>query len=618
MPTTSEKNLQAEYTATYSPEDNKLRLYSLHRLDTETYSRLKAAGFKWAPKQQLFVAPMWTPGRYDLLVELCGEVGDEDTSLVERQQERADRFEGYSENRLQDAHAAKAAVDAIADHIPFGQPILVGHHSERHARKHAQKIENGMRKAVKMWETSQYWKDRAVGALCHAQYKESPRVRANRIRTIEADRRKATRERDEFRARFNSWLNPTVPFNLSSAMAITAGSYSAFKFPLDRYPREAPKSQYEGEMSLYRALEEGIITPRQARNLHVPVLVRTIKNRERWIAHYENRLIYERAMLEEQGASDLLKPKERPKQLPLLNYRQPEGFMIENIYRKGESSLYPQVEMTKAEFAKIYQDYKGTRIVENSHRVRFAVLQNHKRAIIFLTDSKVHEKPEPVVKPEPKPLAIAMQINSSPDYPTRERTQFDDMKNTLKNGGVQIVSAPQLFPTPPELARRMAREAGILAGRRILEPSAGTGNLVSAAINAASGADCCRIVAVEINAALVGELRNMRDKTLYANGHNFEIKHADFLDCNGDLLKFDRIIMNPPFENGADIKHIKHAMSFLKEGGRLVALCANGPRQRDQLKPIAEESGGFWEDLPAGTFKNAGTNVNTALLVIEN
>ena len=32
-------------TATYSPEDNKLRLYSDYRLGTETYNQVKAAGF---------------------------------------------------------------------------------------------------------------------------------------------------------------------------------------------------------------------------------------------------------------------------------------------------------------------------------------------------------------------------------------------------------------------------------------------------------------------------------------------------------------------------------------------------------------------------------------------
>jgi len=68
--------------ATYSPEDNKLRLYSEERLDSETYAKVKAAGFRWAPQQKLFVAPAWTPGRESLLLDLCGEVGDEDTSLA--------------------------------------------------------------------------------------------------------------------------------------------------------------------------------------------------------------------------------------------------------------------------------------------------------------------------------------------------------------------------------------------------------------------------------------------------------------------------------------------------------------------------------------------------------
>src|SRR5688572_14260702 len=78
-------------SATYSPDDNKLRLYPFARLDAATYERIKAKGFKWAPRQELFVAPMWTPGRADLLVELCGDIGDDDSSLVERAEERAER-----------------------------------------------------------------------------------------------------------------------------------------------------------------------------------------------------------------------------------------------------------------------------------------------------------------------------------------------------------------------------------------------------------------------------------------------------------------------------------------------------------------------------------------------
>ena len=41
--------------ATYSPEDNKLRLYAYEKLPRELWERLKGAGFVWAPKQQLIV-----------------------------------------------------------------------------------------------------------------------------------------------------------------------------------------------------------------------------------------------------------------------------------------------------------------------------------------------------------------------------------------------------------------------------------------------------------------------------------------------------------------------------------------------------------------------------------
>ena len=39
------------YRATYSPDDNKLRLYAASRLDPETYKKVHDAGFRWAPKQ---------------------------------------------------------------------------------------------------------------------------------------------------------------------------------------------------------------------------------------------------------------------------------------------------------------------------------------------------------------------------------------------------------------------------------------------------------------------------------------------------------------------------------------------------------------------------------------
>lgn len=102
-------------TATYSPEDNKLRLYPFSRLSADDYARVKFAGFSWAPKQELFVSPMWTPARADLLEELCGEVDDEDRSLIERAEDRADRFEDYSDKRTNDAETARQVATAAGE-----------------------------------------------------------------------------------------------------------------------------------------------------------------------------------------------------------------------------------------------------------------------------------------------------------------------------------------------------------------------------------------------------------------------------------------------------------------------------------------------------------------------
>lgn len=568
--------------ATYSPEDNKLRLYPDDRLEPDLYQRVKAAGFIWAPKQKLFVAPLWTPGREDLLVELCGEVEDEDTSLAERAEERAERFETYSENRAKDADTQKDYVKSMTDHIPFGQPILVGHHSEKRARKIAQKIENGMSRAVKLWEQSKYWEDRAKGAIRHAKYKERPDVRARRIKKIEAEKRKAEKVLADCKEKINHWLSP-VMLTMGRAKFIANNSFYSQCFKLSEYPRDESKSQYEGDKSLWSALDDGIITAKQARNIHVPVLERTIKIYSRWVKHYKNRLLYEKTMLQEQGgiASDRVKPEKggaircwcspREGWSYIQKVNKVSVTVLDNWNREDSKNFTRNIKLT---------DIKHIMTADQVQKKRDAgYLTEVRNGIGFIL------RDEPVKEPYHKK--------------EEQKTEFDDMKETLQEG-IKTVSAPQLFPTPPELAKKMVEIAKIENHHNVLEPSAGTGNIIKAI---GDGPDK---TAIEINSQLVNVLMSC------ASG--LHVIEGDFLQMNGDLGTFDRVVMNPPFINGSDIKHIQHALTFLKPGGRLVALCANGPRQREQLKPISTA----WEDLPEGSFKAAGTNVNTALLAIDN
>jgi len=584
---TIETETEYQHRATFSPEDNKIRIYPAYRLDKEEYAKVKAAGFAWAPKQGIFFAPSWTPDREDLALEMAGEIEDEDTSLVDRAADRAERFEGYQEKRAMEAGMVHKNVQDLCDGIPLGQPILCGHHSERHARKHAEQIENGMRKAIRLWDTSEYWKQRAAGALQHAKYKELPAVRARRIKTIEAEIRKLKAE-----------YTPKNPDQIINQQP--------WSCPICRetFCKVHPEAKTEVPHVFCGASRGGCW-------IQVSRLPKIEQANKRWIEHAENRLIYEKAMLDEQGAGDLIKPKARPKQLPLLNYKAPEGFiMIPDKWHRGEMKRFDQVEMTKEQYSRIYDDYRGTETVENSHRVRIAITRiagqeyGRKDVCVFLTDSKVHDKPElvintPTVNKIPATEAPTVDKNPEPEI----KQNIEAMKETLRTG-IKTVAVPQLFPTPPDLAERMVNFAEINPGDRVLEPSAGTGNIIDTILGL--NVDCW-IEIVEKNLSLVDVLASKYHKPVIC---------GDFLEKTLFELggKFDKIIMNPPFENGSDILHIKHALTFLKPGGRLVALCANGPRQQKELKPLAA----YWEDLPEGTFKNAGTMVNTAMMMRDN
>ncbi len=609
------------FSATYSPQDNKLRLYADSRLEAGLYERVKEAGFRWASKQDLFVAPKWTPEREDLLMELCGGIDDEDIALVDRAQERAFRFDGYSDSRAEDAQTAHSAVSAITQHIPFGQPILVGHHSERHARKHAEQITNGMRKAVQMWETSEYWKQRAASAIGHAKYKERADVRARRIKILEAEMRAKRRIQTEAEEYRKAWQTDNL--SLKVAMQIANGSYYSQCYPLKDYPRDEPASQYEGQMGFWSALESGIITPLQAQAIALPHYEQVIARVSRWILHYENRLIYERAMLDEQGGTkaEQTKPEKggavrcwvgRGSWVFIQKVNKVSVTLLDNWGNGGKNFTrtipFDKLEglMSAAQVAQARTD--GLLVELEDHtgfRLRVAPTDEIKEETSAERNQRMHQEHMAATAESPASTASAA--------PTAQ--DFQAIKEQLRQG-VQIVSAPQLFPTPPSLAARMVQLADFRElGLRVLEPSAGTGSILRALPGVipfpmvGGRQTACDVVAVEINHGLASALAQ--------SGLASTVKCADFLQCNGDLGQFDRILMNPPFANGQDIKHIRHAATMLKPGGRLVAICANGPRQNDQLRPWVEQQGGQWHPLPAGTFVVSGTCVNAVLISLE-
>lgn len=650
-----------DHSATYSPEDDKIRIYPAYRLPIDEYQQLKAAGYQWAPKQECFYT-VWSPSREATALQFADEIEDEDKSLVERAEERADRFDAYSDNRAADADRARRAVSTIADNIPFGQPILVGHHSERHARKHAQQIENGMRKAVKMWETSEYWTSRAAGALANAKYKERPDVRARRIKGLEADKRKREKINGEHEKALQFWSREDLTLDLATRYAGVQG------YGLTMARKEGDKPDFNQAPSAYcvlsnsyptlyapRTLEEVIETAKR-------VFPRSISYCNTWLNHINNRLAYERAMLAEGGGlkadafniqvggqvkdrfgwhvviklnkkADVLQSVSvadlgwTVKIEDIKDYTPPAEGDAEKVAAAtklpplcnypGEGFFH----MTEEDYKRRGDWAKGKEIKTEPSRHRICIISNRIAkpegksewgyTPVYFIDKKEKRPAEAVDASAAKPT-LPGRNPEAPRMPYRppeekpEAADFQAMKDSLK-AGVQTVTAPQLFPTPPEIAAQMVKLADIKPGMSVLEPSAGTGNLIKAIL---AEEPTAHVHAIEINHTLCKNLESLLPLE--------HVDQYDFLEIDGPICPdaeqgFDRVIMNPPFENGADIKHIKHALTMLKPGGRLVALCANGSRQQAAFKETADQ----WEVLPAGSFASQGTSVNVALLAIK-
>lgn len=111
----------------------------------------------------------------------------------QRAEERAERYAGRAARAQDASDAAYAGVRRIADGIPMGQPILLGHHSESRARRDIERMDSGMRRSVGEGERAEHYAERARAADGYAQFRNSPSVTLRRIDKLETDRRRVLR-----------------------------------------------------------------------------------------------------------------------------------------------------------------------------------------------------------------------------------------------------------------------------------------------------------------------------------------------------------------------------------------------------------------------------------------
>jgi hypothetical protein len=144
---------------------------------------------------------------------------------------------------------------------------------------------------------------------------------------------------------------------------------------------------------------------------------------------------------------------------------------------------------------------------------------------------------------------------------------------------------PDFYPTPPEVAATMLDPLD-LRGRVVVEPSAGSGNLVRAALER----EATEVLAVEVEPKLRAILASISGCMLIG---------SDWLSVAAEQIAHaDVIVMNPPFS--ADEHHILHAWKIAPPGCNIVSLCnwstvdnsRYGFRASRELRTLIDSYGG--------------------------
>lgn len=175
---------------------------------------VKALGWRWGrsiaswyiprsrdvpPKRALIArtADALRAAGHDVDVQVDATVGDRDereARLADRSEARTERLTARAEREHAASDARDAAASRISDGIPFGQPILVGHHSERRHRRDLAKIHGHMEAAIDHWKAGNAAEAAARTSAAATAARHNPVTVANRIDRLAASIRRDERE----------------------------------------------------------------------------------------------------------------------------------------------------------------------------------------------------------------------------------------------------------------------------------------------------------------------------------------------------------------------------------------------------------------------------------------
>lgn len=164
---------------------------------------LKACGWRWSRNMGSWYVPQfrdkaakpWIINNTHTRLQAAGHdvtvtiddtyrtTAEVEADKIARQADRVDALETKAERRQQTAAAIDTRAHQLAQRVPFGQPILVGHHSENKMRRHYEKLDRTARAAVEAQREADEVAARAEAAAHTTGARYNALTVANRIET---------------------------------------------------------------------------------------------------------------------------------------------------------------------------------------------------------------------------------------------------------------------------------------------------------------------------------------------------------------------------------------------------------------------------------------------------
>ncbi|MBA2613346.1 MAG: N-6 DNA methylase [Bacteroidetes bacterium] len=196
---------------------------------------------------------------------------------------------------------------------------------------------------------------------------------------------------------------------------------------------------------------------------------------------------------------------------------------------------------------------------------------------------------------------LALFSDRATQQQTEQQRKIEELEIEIKSKKIE-----GFFPTPKKLIAELLSIAEIKKGDKILEPSAGKGDILDAIQERYQ--DTVRLTACEINYSL-RELLKLK---------GYELIGTNFLEV--DRI-FDKIIMNPPFEKGQDIDHVLHALTLLNKGGRVVAVMSEGVffrsfKKEKEFRNLLFHKNAFISEKITGAFKDAFNQTGITVRIV--